>query len=195
MRVLVVYCHPVAESFNAAVRDAVLRGLASAGHEVDLLDLYAENFDPVLSRQERLDYHTPGVNAVPVAAHLARVKAAEGLVIVAPTWWYGPPAMLKGWLDRVFVPFETFGMPQPFRPLERRLTNIRTLAMVSTLGSPWYWWLWVGQPGKRIIMEGLGGIIHPRARKLWMALHSMDSASEAKRHRFLARVEAKFSRY
>lgn len=194
MRVLVVYCHPVAESFNAAVRDAVLRGLARAGHEIDLLDLYAENFDPVLSRQERLDYHTPGVNALAVADHLARVKAAEALVVVAPTWWYGPPAMLKGWLDRVFVPFETFGMPKPFRPLERRLTNIHTLAMVSTLGSPWYWWLWVGRPGKRIIMEGLGGIIHPRARKIWLGLHSMDSASTAKRAGFLARVEARFAR-
>lgn len=193
MRVLVVYCHPVAESFNAAVRDAVIRGLTRAGHEVDLLDLYAEGFDPLLSRQARLDYHTPGVNALPVADHLARVRAVEGMVIVAPTWWYGPPAMLKGWFDRVFVPFETFGMPKPFRPLERRLTNIRVLAAVSTLGSPWYWWLWVGQPGRRIIMEGLGGIIHPRARKLWLALHSMDSASATKRARFLAKVEARFA--
>ncbi len=194
MRVLVVYCHPVAESFNAAVRDAVLRGLARAGHEIDLIDLYAENFDPVMSRQERLDYHTPGLNVAPVADHLARVKTAQGLVIVSPTWWYGPPAMLKGWLDRVFVPFETFGMPKPFRPLERRLTNIRTLAAVSTLGSPWYWWLWVGRPGKRIIMEGLGGIIHPRARRIWLGLHSMDSASDRKRAAFLARVEARFAR-
>ncbi|MBS9479280.1 NAD(P)H-dependent oxidoreductase [Ancylobacter radicis] len=193
MRVLLVYCHPVAESFNAAVRDAALRGLQRAGHAVDLLDLYAEGFDPVMSRKERLGYHTPGQNALPVADDLARVKRAEALVIVAPTWWYGPPAMLKGWLDRVLVPHETFGMPQPLRPLERRLTNIRLLAAVSTLGSPWYWWLWVGQPGRRIIMEGVGGIIHPRAQKLWLALHSMDSASAAKRAAFLAKVEARFA--
>lgn len=195
MRTLVVYCHPVAESYAAALRDAVMRGLAAAGHEVDLWDLYAEGFQPVMSRDERLGYHTPGANAEPVAVELARVKDAEAIIIVAPTWWYGPPALLKGWLDRVFVPHETFGMPQPYRPLERRLTNIRALAAVSTLGSPWYWWLWVGQPGRRILLEGLGGIIHPKARKWWLALHSMDSASEAKRRRFLARVEAKFSRF
>lgn len=193
MRVLVIYCHPVAESFNAAVRDAAIRGLERGGHEVDLIDLYACGFDAVMGREERLAYHTPGENARPVADHLARVKRAEAIVFVAPTWWYGPPALLKGWLDRVLVPFETFGMPQPFRPLERRLTNIRVLAAVSTLGAPWYWWRWVGQPGRRILLEGLGGIIHPRARKLWLALHSMDSASAAKRTRFLARVETRFA--
>lgn len=194
MRALVVYCHPVEESFTAAVRDAVIRGLTTAGHEVDLIDLYAESFDPAMGRQERLSYHEPGINVLPVADHLARVKQADALIFVAPTWWYGPPAMLKGWLDRVLVPHETFGMPKPFRPLERRLTNIRLLAAVSTLGSPWYWWLWVGQPGRRILLTGVGGIIHPRARRLWMALHSMDSASLKKRSAFLARVEAQFAK-
>lgn len=193
MRALVVYCHPVGHSFTAAVRDAVLRGLARAGHEVDLLDLYDEGFDPVLSRQERIDYHTPVANAVPVADHLARVKAADALIFVAPTWWYGPPAMLKGWLDRVLVPFETFGLPRPYRSLERRLTNIGFIGAVSTLGSPWLWWLWVGRPGRRILLDGVGGIVHPRARRLWLALHSMDSASAKKRSAFLSQVEARFA--
>ncbi|GLK70697.1 NAD(P)H-dependent oxidoreductase [Ancylobacter dichloromethanicus] len=194
MRALVVYCHPVAESFTAGVRDAVLRGLRAAGHEVDLIDLHAEGFDPVMGRDERLGYHEPGINVLPVAGYLERVKRAEALIFVAPTWWYGPPAMLKGWLDRVLVPHETFGMPQPNRPLERRLTNIRVLAAVTSLGSPWYWWLWIGQPGRRILLDGIGGIIHPRAKKLWLALHSMDSASASSRATFLSRVEARFSR-
>ncbi len=194
MQALVVYCHPVAESFSAAVRDAVLRGLGTAGHEIDLIDLYAEGFDPTMGRDERLGYHTPGTNVLPIAAHLERVKRAEALIFVAPTWWYGPPALLKGWLDRVLVPHETFGMPEPMRPLERRLTNVRLLAAVTTLGSPWYWWLWIGQPGRRILLDGVGGIVHPRARKLWLALHGMDSVSEGRRAAFLARVEARFAR-
>ncbi|MBS7540047.1 NAD(P)H-dependent oxidoreductase [Ancylobacter lacus] len=193
MRVLLVYCHPVPESFNAAVRDAAVRGLARAGHEVDLLDLYAEGFDPVMGAQERRDYHTPGTNLLPVADHVARVKRAQALVLVYPTWWYGPPAMLKGWLDRVLIPYETFGMPKPYRPLERHLTNIRLLALVTTLGSPWWWWRWIGQPGRRLLAAGIGGIIDPKARQLWLALHAMDSAGEEKRRRFLARVEARFA--
>lgn len=194
MRALVVYCHPVPASFTAGVRDAVIRGLKAAGHEVDLLDLYAEGFAPVMECDERLAYHEPGINVLPIAGYLDRVKQAEALIFVAPTWWYGPPAMLKGWLDRVLVPHETFGMPQPNRPLERRLTNIRFVATVTSLGSPWYWWLWIGQPGRRILLDGIGGIAHPRATKLWLALHSMDSASAERRAAFLAKVEARFAR-
>ncbi|MCJ8144832.1 NAD(P)H-dependent oxidoreductase [Ancylobacter sp. A5.8] len=194
MRVLVVYCHPVPDSFGAAVRDAVLRGLARAGHEAELLDLYDAGFNPVMSEAERRAYHSEGSNIAPVADELVRLRRAEGLVFVYPTWWYGPPAMLKGWLDRVLVPHETFGMPGPLRMLERRLTNIRVLAAVSTLGSPWLWWLWMGQPGRRILLSGVGEIVHPRARRLWMALHSMDSASPSRRAGFLARVETRFSR-
>lgn len=193
MRVLVVYCHPVPDSFNAAIRDAVLRGLAKAGHETELLDLYAEDFNPVLSETERRNYHTEGTNIAPVADELARLKRADGLVFVYPTWWYGPPAMLKGWLDRVLVPHETFGMPKAYRMLERKLTNIKTLAAVSTLGSPWLWWLWIGQPGRRILIDGLAEIIDPKAQKLWMALHSMDRATPAKCSDFLRSVEARFT--
>lgn len=193
MRALVVYCHPVPESYNAALRDAVIRGLKAAGHEVDLMDLYAEGFDPTMAREERLNYHQLGINVRPIADQLARVKEAEALIFVYPTWWYGHPAMLKGWLDRVLVPHETFGLPKPFRPLERGLTNIRFIAAVTTLGSPWFWWRWVGQPGRRILLDGVGGIVHPRARKLWLALHSMDSVSAEKRAAFLAKVESRFA--
>lgn len=193
MRALLVYCHPVPESFNAAVRDAAMRGLTAAGYEIDLLDLYAEGFDPVMGAEERLDYHTPGTNRLPVADHLDRVKNADALVFVFPTWWYSPPAMLKGWLDRVLVPHEAFGMPGKLRGLERKLTNIRLLAAVTTLGCPWFWWLWIGQPGRRILFSGVGEIVHAKARRMWLGLHSMDTASLANRTAFLARVESRFA--
>ena len=193
MRALVVYCHPVPESFNAAVRDATIRGLTNAGYEIDLLDLYAEGFDPVMSAQDRRNYHTPELNRVHVADHLERVKRADALVFVYPTWWYSQPAMLKGWIDRVLVPHETFGMPGMLRGLDRRLTNIRLLAAVTTLGCPWFWWLWIGQPGRRILFAGIGEIIHAKARWLWLGLHSMDTASAAARAAFLVRVERRFA--
>ena len=93
MRVLVIYCHPVAESFASAAHRTVLEGLAEAGHEVTDVDLYAEHFDPVMSRQERL-----------VQRYDDQLAAAEALVLVYPSWWYGMPAMLKGYFDRVWLP-------------------------------------------------------------------------------------------
>ena len=111
MKILLVYCHPNPASFTASVKDTALSALQASGHEVDVLDLYAEGFEPVMSREERLGYHTPGENRAPVASHLDRVKAAEGLLFVYPTWWYAQPAMLKGWLELVLIRHETFTMP------------------------------------------------------------------------------------
>jgi NAD(P)H dehydrogenase (quinone) len=194
MKVLIVHCHPLAESFASAILARARAGLASAGHDVRIIDLYAENFQPVLTAQERLDYHTPVLNEANVAEHLAALRWCEGLVFIYPTWWYGPPAMLKGWLDRVWIPHATFEMPKPGKPIGRVLTNIRLIAAVSTLGSPWWWWKFaMGEPGRRILLRGLRVLCHNRCRTLWLALHEMDSVGDDKRNAFLAKVEARFA--
>ncbi|MDJ1158370.1 NAD(P)H-dependent oxidoreductase [Chelatococcus sp. SYSU_G07232] len=194
MRVLLVYCHPCPESFIAAVRDRAIAALKRGGHDVRLLDLYAEGFDPVMSAEERRHYHTPGRNEAPVAAHLAHLRWAEALVFIYPTWWYGLPAMLKGWLDRVWVPHATFEMPKPGRPIARRMKHIRVVAAISTLGSPRWWWWLIGMPGRRTLLTGISVLCHWRCRRLWMALHRMDSTTDVERNRFLAAVERRLSR-
>src|SRR5271155_1441936 len=104
MRVLVLFAHPLADSFHAVLHRTVLVALREAGHHVDDCDLYAEGFDPVLSAEERRHYHDPAVNRAPVASYVARIEAAEALVVCFPTWCFGPPAILKGFFDRVLVP-------------------------------------------------------------------------------------------
>jgi putative NADPH-quinone reductase len=190
MRVLLVYCHPCPESFTAAVRDCAVRTLTAAGHEVRVSDLYGDGFDPVMGAAERRGYHDPVTNAAPVAEHLNALKWCEGLVFVYPTWWYGPPAMLKGWLDRVWIPHETFKMPEPGKPIARVMTNIRLIAAISTLGSPGWWWKWVmGEPGRRIMVRGIRPLVAPKCRTIWLSLHQMDSTTDADRRGFLAKVE------
>lgn len=193
MRILLIYCHPNPESFTAAIRDAAVAGLKRAGHDVRVVDLHAENFDPVMRRAERAAYHTAGTNEAPVADHLAHLRWAEALVFVYPTWWYGQPAMLKGWLDRVWIPHATFTMPENGKPIARVLTGIRIMVAITTLGSPKWWWLIVGQPGRRILLSGIGALIHPRAKKLWLALHDINSCDAGGRAAFLQRVEARMA--
>ncbi len=72
MRVLVLYAHPVETSFNAALHAAVVETLRSSGHNVDDCDLYAENFDPRLTREERIGYHEVGPNIEPVRGYVER---------------------------------------------------------------------------------------------------------------------------
>ena len=90
-------------------------------------------FDPVMSAEDRLDYHTPGKNEAPVAEHLDHLRWAEGLVFVYPTWWYSMPAMLKGWIDRVWVPHATFELPKGLAPIKGRLHNIRLVGGILDL--------------------------------------------------------------
>ena len=94
MRVLLIHCHPRSDSFCAALREAATDALRSAGHDVEIRDLYAEGFDPVLDAQERSRYYDQGVHRPEVASHVASLRRAEALVLVYPTWWFGPPAML-----------------------------------------------------------------------------------------------------
>jgi len=108
MRVLLIHCHPRQDSFSAALRDAAVDVLTSSGHSVEMRDLYAEAFDPVLSAHQRGVYFDEAENVRGVEDHVAALRQAEGLVLVYPTWWFGMPAMLKGWLDRVFVYGRTY---------------------------------------------------------------------------------------
>jgi putative NADPH-quinone reductase len=194
VNLLLVYCHPNPESFTAAVKDTAISALCEAGHAVDVIDLYAEDFSPVMNREERAGYHTRGENRVPVEVHLARVKAADGLLFIYPTWWYAQPAMLKGWLERVLIPHEAFTMPEGNQPIRGLLTNIRFLGAITSLGSPKWWWWLVGRPGQRILMSGIRALCAPRCKTLWLALHRIDVVDEAERKAFLEQVRAALGR-
>jgi NAD(P)H dehydrogenase (quinone) len=101
VRITVVLAHPDAGSFNHALAAAVVDALRAASHVVTFHDLYAEGFDPVMPAAE-----IPSVCVLPdsIAAWCDEVASAEGLVIVHPNWWGQPPAILKGWVDRVIRP-------------------------------------------------------------------------------------------
>lgn len=187
MRVLVLYAHPTEDSYQSALHKRVVAALAEAGHEVDDCDLYAEDFQPVLTRAERHDYHDVNVNRSFVASHVERLLSCQGLVFVFPTWWYGIPAIMKGYFDRVWLPGVAFDVSGPRTiPL---LTGIVRLGVVTTFGSPW--WLnnlYVGNPNRKLFMRGIRRLLSPNARTVWLARYGMDYISHAKRTEFIERV-------
>jgi putative NADPH-quinone reductase len=194
MRVLIIYCHPRPDSFSAALRDAAVDGLKASGHSVELRDLYAEGFDPVLSAQQRGTYFDATENMHGIEDHVAALRRAEGLVLVYPTWWFGMPAMLKGWLDRIWLPGVAFqlGGPKVMLPL---LTDIRRIGMVTTYGSPWWLLWWVGWPDRRIVRRGLRPLCARGCRIHWIGLTRMDVDSPERRRRFLVRVKQRLSEW
>jgi len=101
LNISIILAHPQPESFNHAIAQAATRACLDLGHHVAAHDLYAEGFDPLLPGGEiPSEAHLPP----PIQQHCDEIAAADGIVIVHPNWWGMPPAILKGWVDRVIRP-------------------------------------------------------------------------------------------
>lgn len=136
MLISVILAHPTPGSFNHAIAQTVVETLVIGGHTVRLHDLYTERFDPVLPGAE-----IPKTAALPpeVAAHCAEIAEADGIVIVHPNWWGQPPAILKGWVDRVIRP----GVAYEFlegdsgEGVPRGLLRAQVALVLNTSNTPW----------------------------------------------------------
>ena len=184
-RALVLYAHPCAESFSAALHDRVVGGLTARGCEVDDCDLNAEGFPPVLTAEERRGYHDEATNTAPVADYVARLRAADTLVMVFPVWNFGYPAILKGFMDRVFLPGVSFRLVAG--RVHPNLTHIRRLAAVTTYGATRLRAVMAGDPPRKGVTRMLRHVCRP-ARLRYLALHDMNRAGGAARGAFLDRV-------
>ena len=195
MRALVVYCHPDPASFTAAIRDLVLEKLAQSGAEVRLLDLYARGFAPALTQPEWQGYLASPDNIAPVAEDVAALRWCDTLIFVYPTWWYGLPAMLKGWLDRVLLPDVAFLVPDDTHTTIRPgLRHITGLGVFTTCGASWLLTQIVGAPGKRTLLRGVGFLCARDRRTVFATHYRMDRSTGKSRAAFLAGVAAKMDR-
>lgn len=187
MRVLYVYCHPVPESFHGAIRSAAIAALEHVGHEVDLMDLYADGFDPVMSAGMRRSYHDTTCNRTGLEDYVARLQACEAIVVQFPTWVFGPPAMLKGWFDRVMMPGVSIDLSDPAR-VKTLLGNIRKIAGISTYGRPRWMALYMGDPSRMMIKRYLKRLTGGKASARYHALYDMNVASDDQRKAFMVSV-------
>ncbi|WP_292371201.1 NAD(P)H-dependent oxidoreductase [Mesorhizobium sp.] len=188
MNVLVLYAHPVETSFNAGLHRLIVERLAAAGHSIDDCDLYAEDFDPRLTRTERLGYHDQRGPADAAAGYVERLRKAEALVLSFPIWNYGYPAILKGFFDRVFLPGVSFklvdGKVQP------TLHNIGKLAAVTTYGGSRFRAMLTGDPPRKVVKRMLRATIKPGASVSYLAHYSMNLSTDQTRKAFMAKVAA-----
>ena len=186
MNVLVLHAHPAETSFNAALHRLILERLTARGHTVDDCDLYAEDFDPRLTRAERLAYHDVPGNIEPVRAYVERLRRAEALVLCFPVWNYGYPAILKGFFDRVFLPGVSFylvnGKATP------SLHNITKAMVVTSYGGSRFRAILMGDPPRKLAKRLLRSTIKPFAPVDYLAHYSMNLSTQASRDRFLDKV-------
>lgn len=192
-RMLVVLAHPVPESFVAAVAQYAVAAMEGSGHEVRVVDLYAENFDARLSRDEWRTREAAS-SWTHLNSHVEALRWADGLVFVYPTWFGAQPAILKGWFDRVWGEGIAYSVPPDGRRVRGRLTNIASMTVITTHGSTKFMNSLQGEPGKRVILRGLRSMCGVRCATSWTAFYGNDRATDADRQAFLDRVSTSMSK-
>ena len=200
MRVMVLHAHPLETSYNRALCNAVIEALTANGHQVDLVDLYAENFNPVLSREDRLKYHDVPDNITPdLKPYVDRLMAAEAMVVVHPVWNYGFPAILKGYFDKVFMPGVSFILEGGDGPdkgkLVPNLKHIKKVAFVTSYGGDRWRTFLMGDPPRRMAKRWgwvtFGGWLPPT----YLALYDMNNVTPDQLKGFIEKVKRVIGRW
>jgi putative NADPH-quinone reductase len=116
---------------------------------------------------------------------------AEAVVLVYPAWWYGMPAMLKGYFDRVWLPGVAFDVTPEGKVKTDRLKRIRRFVVVTTYGSSWLMVrLTLGDPARKLIGRAVRALCARNCRVTWCVHYNMDRTRPAQLQRFLRRVRA-----
>ena len=205
MRIMLILDHPYTiesaenvphrRSFTAAVAAAAMRGARSAGHDVDLVDLVADGFDPVMSREDLIAWRLKSVVDPLVADYQHRLMMADHLVFAFPVWWEAMPASTKGFLDRVLtkgVVFEEIAGAKgnPFRNLMPRLGGVTVLSVMTTPDTAYRWWF--RDPLTKILFKGTFGKIGVKNLR-WINDAAITDKTVEQRERLLRETEERFA--
>ena len=194
MRIQVVHCHPLTDSFDHALYETIVETLGRNGHGVVATDLYRESFQPAMTEAERRSYIGNDYDLSEVAEYARILKSVDGIILCFPHWFFSMPAMLKGWADRVWGPGVAFTYDPKDGHLTPALSNIKLFGVVTSYGSPW--WivhLYAGNAGHKVLMRGMKPLCAKDARSFYMAHYDMDHSTEASRRAFLDKVRRRIA--
>jgi NAD(P)H dehydrogenase (quinone) len=194
LRILVVYAHPLETSFIAALHARAVEILRAGGHSVDDLDLYAERFDPVMSREQFAHYVDTRLNTSEVQSYVERLRVAEALVLVFPVWFDGLPAIIQGYFQRVFLPGVALTIDKHglFHP---NLHNLKRMAAVCTYGESRRDVAAKNDPAHRFVHDNIGALIDPAGKFEYLAHYDMNFTTAPRRAAFMKRVTRAFEKW
>jgi len=205
VRVLVVLDHPYTiasadnvlhrRSFSAAVATAAIRGARSTGHEVDLIDLAADGFQPAMTRQDLAAWRQGRAVDPLVLDYQRRLLAAGHVAFVFPVWWEAMPAATKGFLDRVLTKGVMYGeLPgakgNPFRNRMTNLSGVSVLSVMTTPDKAYRWWY--RDPLTKILFKGTFAKIGVRNLR-WTNYASVTRKTPEQRDQMLQQTEQAFA--
>ena len=181
MNCLIVTTHPLNDSLCKALSKHVIKKIEEKGYEIEVEDLYAKNFEPALTIAERESYYSGDFNQSELSEQIKKLKKAETLILLFPTWWFSFPAMLKGWFDRVWCPGVAYNHASDLGAIKPLLDNLENVLVITTLGSPW----WVDklimrQPVKKVIKTALLGTCAKNSKLKFLSLYNSEELNNQK---------------
>ncbi len=195
MKVVIVFNHPYEGSYCNSILESVNKGLLSANHEVDVIHLDNDKFNPVMNAADLKAFRDKKPIDPLVVGYKNRLEQADHLVFIFPIWWELMPAMMKGFIDKVIFPGVAYdyvnGSNTKMKPL---LTNIKGVTVITTMNTPRILYRIVfGNPIKKAIMIGTFWKLGYKNRK-WISLNMVKQVSVEKRKLWLTKIEKQFAK-
>lgn len=193
MRIVIVFNHPYEGSYGNALLQSVTKGLQKANHEVDLMDLDNDKFNPVMSKEDLLAFVKHKPIDPQVIDYTQRLEKADQLIFIFPIWWDLMPAMTKGFVDRVLTPGIVYDHHPRGFGLVPLLKNLKKVTIITTMNKPKLMYsLLIGNLIKKAMLKSVFKTMGYKNLK-WISFTSVKSVSQEKRVKWLTNIENKFA--
>ncbi|HZY37508.1 MAG TPA: NAD(P)H-dependent oxidoreductase [Mucilaginibacter sp.] len=194
MKTVIIFNHPYDRSYCKAILDAVNRGLINAGHQIDLIHLDNDNFNPVMSAKDLKGFVDGAPQDPQVINYRERINTADRLVMIFPIWWELMPAMLKGFIDKVIFSGVAYDYDNSgrFPRMIKRWNKLDGVTVITTMNTPSIVYrLLFGNAIKKAIFNGTFRKLGFKNRK-WISFNMVKFVSAAKREKWLKNIEKEF---
>lgn len=193
MRVAIVFNHPYKGSYCHAILDSVKKGLDKAGHKIDVIHLDHDQFNPVMTAEDLLAFRNKKSIDPQALEYIQRIKAADHLVFIFPIWWELMPALMKGFIDKVIFPGETYDYTSSGYGMVTLMDNLKSATVITTMNTPAMMYkLMYGDAIKKALIRGTlkkSGI----KKVKWLSLNMVKASSNQKREKWLENIEKRFT--
>ena len=195
MRIVIVFNHPSEESFCNAILQAVTKGLEEADHEVDLMHLDNEKFNPAMSQADLKAFVAHKPVDPQVIDYTERLKRADHFIFIFPIWWDIMPATTKGFIDRVLSPGVVYDHHPRGFGLVPLLKKLKSITVITTMNKPkWLYSLLVGNLIRKVMLKSIFRTMGYKNLQ-WISFTSVKSVSQEKRVKWLKNLETRFSNF
>ncbi|MGG4207015.1 NAD(P)H-dependent oxidoreductase [Paenibacillus jamilae] len=205
MNILIVFDHPYTgsaseniphnRSFSAALLAATKKGLRASGHNIDLIDLHKDGFNPVMSSSDLASWRKKEVMDPLIADYQQRLLKADHIIFIFPIWWEGMPAMSKGFLDKVFAKGIVYSEPKPGSLFKCLLPNLKGASLLTVMATPTFIYRWLfGNPITKMVFRGTFRKMGINSLK-WYSYSGMEKLTLEQREMHLKKTEKLFAEH